>query len=223
MDDLTPSDRLRDALRGLEADDLTAPPAPPPELWDRIAASLDDESTDASSGFDEADIAAAVAPPPARPTSLDRKRRPRVVVRIVAVAAALVLVLLSAFAIVGRSQAPQITEQAVLDSSGLKNPNPPDLRGRAELVTVDGHTRLDVDVPDLPAGAAGEVFEVWLLAGTSGRLQSLGLFEGSGHFAVPDGIDTSVYNVVDVSREPVDGDATHSGDSLVRGTLEPVR
>jgi hypothetical protein len=36
---------------------------------------------------------------------------------------------------------------------------------------------------------------------------------------VPPGTDLNRYRLVDVSDEPHDGDATHSGRSLLRGTL----
>jgi hypothetical protein len=50
-------------------------------------------------------------------------------------------------------------------------------------------------------------------------LLSLGLLEGtSGRFAVPAGIDLDQFTLVDVSAEPVDGDPSHSGDSIVRGS-----
>lgn len=37
---------------------------------------------------------------------------------------------------------------------------------------------------------------------------------------VPDGLDADAYSVVDVSIQPYDGDPAHSGDSLLRGTLD---
>lgn len=62
--------------------------------------------------------------------------------------------------------------------------------------------------------------EVWLLADDGRRLVSLGLLDGpSATFAVPPELDISDFAVVDVSREPADGDPTHSGDSVLRGRL----
>jgi anti-sigma-K factor RskA len=111
-----------------------------------------------------------------------------------------------------------VTEVAVLNDDGL--PNRSNVRGRAELVDDAGRQVLDVEVPDLPAAPNGQAFEVWLLA-ADGGLQSLGLIEHTGRFAVPAGVDLTRFNVVDVSREPIDGNPTHSGDSVVRGTLVP--
>jgi hypothetical protein len=39
-------------------------------------------------------------------------------------------------------------------------------------------------------------------------------------FVLPENLDVGEFPVVDVSNEPIDGDPTHSGDSIVRGVLE---
>lgn len=63
--------------------------------------------------------------------------------------------------------------------------------------------------------------EVWLLTPDVSGMVSLGLLDGSsGRFTVPEAIDLDLYSVVDVSEEPFDGDATHSGNSVVRGSLD---
>ncbi|MGL4339076.1 MAG: anti-sigma factor [Rhodoglobus sp.] len=62
--------------------------------------------------------------------------------------------------------------------------------------------------------------EVWLITSDSKRLVSLGVVRGSsGSFTVPDGIDFSRYDLVDISAEPYDGDPAHSGTSILRGQL----
>jgi len=69
--------------------------------------------------------------------------------------------------------------------------------------------------------AEGVVREVWLLTPEIDGLISLGyLTSGSGEFIVPDSVDLARYSVVDISAEPLDGDPTHSGDSIVRGALD---
>jgi hypothetical protein len=65
----------------------------------------------------------------------------------------------------------------------------------------------------------GVVYEVWLLTEDAGALQSLGLTTGRDRFVVPADVDLDRYSIVDVSREPLDGNAAHSGDSLARGPL----
>jgi anti-sigma factor RsiW len=63
--------------------------------------------------------------------------------------------------------------------------------------------------------------EVWLITEDASAIVSLGILEGrSGEFVVPENIDLREYVLVDVSDEPVDGDPTHSGDSIVRGPLD---
>ena len=227
MSDAPPpmDDRLRAALGALDEDDRTEPPAPPAELWESIAAAVEEEraTDDAPAGpgrsrevlfhprpGPEAEAEAApVSPPAAGGTRL----------KVLVLAAAAIFVVLLGGAVVVRTRQPAVTEVAVLNDDGL--PNRSDVRGRAELVDDGGRQVLDVEVPDLPAAAAGQAFEVWLLAGDGGGLQSLGLIEHTGRFTVPAGIDVSRFNIVDVSREPINGDPTHSGDSIVRGTLVP--
>lgn len=67
----------------------------------------------------------------------------------------------------------------------------------------------------------GVVREVWLLTENIDGLISLGYLTGaSGEFVVPASVDLTEFSVVDVSAEPLDGDPTHSGDSIARGALD---
>ncbi len=92
--------------------------------------------------------------------------------------------------------------------------------GEATLVErADGErvirVALDVEVDD------SVVREVWLLTEDIDGLISLGYLTGpTGEFVIPPSVDLARYSVVDVSAEPLDGDPTHSGDSIVRGALE---
>ncbi len=84
---------------------------------------------------------------------------------------------------------------------------------------ADGERVLRVTL-DAPV-AEGVVREVWLLTPEVDGLISLGyLTEGTGVFVVPDSVDIGRFSVVDISAEPLDGDPTHSGDSIVRGALD---
>ncbi|MCS5716321.1 anti-sigma factor [Herbiconiux sp. CPCC 205716] len=105
-------------------------------------------------------------------------------------------------------------------------PDWPDARGSAVVQQLpDGSREVVVDVDDavtaVPAASdADPLREVWLIAGDSSGLVSIGFLDGtSGRFAVPAGLDLSVYSLVDISAEPDNGDPTHSGDSIVRGPL----
>ena len=112
---------------------------------------------------------------------------------------------------------PQIVAEATLDGF----PAHEGARGAALLEEVDGHNQvvvtLDATVPD------DGYREVWLLADDGSDLVSLGVLEGSeGVFDVPADVDLAKFSVVDVSQEADDGDHSHSGDSIVRGALQPA-
>ena len=75
----------------------------------------------------------------------------------------------------------------------------------------------------LTAPSGTDLREVWLMDPTTNGLVSLGLLSGSsGRFTVPSDVDLRRYSVVDISDEPNDGNPAHSGDSIVRGQLNPV-
>ena len=61
--------------------------------------------------------------------------------------------------------------------------------------------------------------ELWLIDPTVSRLVSLGPLRADGIYDVPAGVDPAQFPIVDVSVEPVDGNPTHSGDSVLRGQL----
>jgi len=63
-------------------------------------------------------------------------------------------------------------------------------------------------------------FEVWLIDPNIEGMVSLGFLTSShAEFVIPAGYDPAAYPIVDISVEPRDGIPTHSGDSIVRGTL----
>ena len=52
------------------------------------------------------------------------------------------------------------------------------------------------------------------------KMVPIGILSGArGEFTIPAGLDLGQYPVVDISAEPLDGDPTHSGTSLLRGTI----
>ena len=74
--------------------------------------------------------------------------------------------------------------------------------------------RLDVDAP------SDAYLQVWLMSPDAQRMVPVGVVEdGVGFWRVPAGLDIAEFPLVDVSIEPFDGNAAHSSDSLVRGTL----
>jgi anti-sigma-K factor RskA len=89
--------------------------------------------------------------------------------------------------------------------------------GRAELIDHDGSLQLRVDTSELDAGDG--YLELWLIDPSVTRLVSLGPLRSDGVYDVPTGVDPAEFPIVDVSVEPVDGDPTHSGQSVLRGAL----
>ncbi|MCO8275082.1 anti-sigma factor [Actinoplanes sp. TRM 88003] len=90
--------------------------------------------------------------------------------------------------------------------------------GGSARVHSDG--RMQVDVRNLPLTTG--FHEVWLIDPDDlTRMVAIGSLTGNRDsvLAVPPGTDLRRYRLVDVSDEPHDGDATHSGRSLLRGTL----
>lgn len=99
-------------------------------------------------------------------------------------------------------------------------PDHPGAAGEARVTELtDGERTVTVR---LDAEASGDGFrEVWLIKADASALISLGELEGAeGTFVVPADVDLRDYVLVDVSQEPMDGDPTHSGDSIVRGELD---
>lgn len=168
---------------------------PAPRVWARISDEL------------------GLATPAGRVTEI--RRRPRWI-PVVAVAAS-VAVVTALGAVVWSST--QVTATVLATATLDAFPNWPDASGSAVVEQLsDGARVVQVDF-DAP-GLSDAYTEVWLISSDATRLVSLGTVRGTtGTLAIPDGVDLSVYDLVDVSAEPYDGDPTHSGDSIVRGQL----
>lgn len=90
----------------------------------------------------------------------------------------------------------------------------------AQLVIEDGQQQLEVRAPDLPP--TDGYYELWLMTTAADALISLGPIGQQTRAVVPPTVDTARFGVIDVSREPVDGDPAHSTDSVLRGMLQPA-
>lgn len=89
----------------------------------------------------------------------------------------------------------------------------------AEIVERDGNRVLVVEAGDVPDIEDGYL-EVWLLAPDASGMVTIGLLEsGQTEFVLPANLSTDDFPVVDVSVEHYDGDPTHSGNSLWRGSI----
>lgn len=143
------------------------------------------------------------------------------------VAAVLVLVVAGAAAVVlTRDDPADVVATAALayDSENFDTLGS-EASASAELVVEAGsHSIVIVDAM-LPSPEAGSDLEVWLLRpdaeGNVVDLVSLGVVDPAdpGSLEVPSGYDPDTFFVVDISVEPRDGDAGHSGRSILRGSL----
>jgi anti-sigma-K factor RskA len=135
-----------------------------------------------------------------------------------AAAAAVLVAVAGAVWLASTPPSPTVLATASLDAL----PEWPSASGSARLERLADGSRVIQVTLDSPADPDG-FREAWLITGDAGALVSLGVMsEGTATFAVPDGIDTSRYELVDVSEEAFDGDPAHSGDSIVRGPLRPL-
>ena len=83
----------------------------------------------------------------------------------------------------------------------------------------DGRRNVAISVEGLPESSSGEFYEAWLLSETD-EVVSLGGFRvgegGTGELTAELPDDPADYRFFDVSLEEADGDASHSGRSVLR-------
>lgn len=188
------------SVRGVGPDDY--PTAPPPAVWHAIVAELG--LTNMS--------------PPGGDVAAQRASRFRGATVAIASAAAVAGIVAGATGAVLLRDEPVAGPTGVTASARLEA-----LAGTTGSGTVLVHRGSDGRVLELVVtdlNRSDGLHEVWLLADDGRRLVSLGLLDGpSAEFAVPPELDISDFAVVDVSREPADGDPAHSGNSVLRGRL----
>lgn len=190
-------------------------PAPPQRVWDAIVEEL-------SPGGAEI----AVLPSAPRAPRTQRGRRPRWLAPAAAAVAAAAAAVLGTVLVVRQPEPalPSCTGQRV--ELGALPGTPSQVHGSVCLADA-GERSLRVEAVGMPT-PNDAVYTVWLIDPSSLsdpdgiRLQALGNMGElpDADFPVPGTIDLSTYSVVDISREPNDGDAAHSGDSLLRGQLK---
>ncbi len=199
-------------------------PPPAPHVWESILTELGDEAPGPEPRAAVVPPARAApdpdrgaAPVPLRPRPRRSRWRPAAaLLAACALGAALALGLAAV-----RDPAPQPVAVARLTPLADTAPT---ATGEVDEVVRDGVRTLVVRLDGVPPTAGGDYLECWLLTPDGSDLVSLGGLVGGdgryvGEFAVPPGLPTTRYSVVDVSAERWDGDETHSGDSLLRGDL----
>lgn len=206
--------RIVAAGRETTSDDV--PTAPPPAVWERIRGEL------GLGGPAGVMISPPLAgtPVPEGADELAARRRRRRTAGWLAVAAAAGVVLGGLGGAWWASRSTTLDAATVVARAALEP-----LPGRAATGVAAVHedeTGARVVVVEIQGEVTGDGYrEVWLLAPDLSGMVSLGLLEGSsGRFALPEGIDLDRYPLVDVSVEPFDGDVAHSGESIVRGSLD---
>jgi anti-sigma-K factor RskA len=191
--------------RSLTPDDVATDDAPA-DLWDRIAEQLSD---DPASPEPESSSAGAEV------VSLDSRRR---VWKVLAAVAAVVLLVVGAVGLANRSSGSGTELVASTDLSLLQGGG----AGTAELVKRSDGMHLVVDVSGLSPAERADFYELWLLTPDGKDPQSLTKFKkdaGTIDVSIPPGMSTKRFPVVDISEEIDDGDESHSGKSILRGSL----
>ncbi|WP_144721906.1 anti-sigma factor [Agrococcus jejuensis] len=204
---------LERTVRRIREDAVIAEPLPA-ALWDRIAAEVDD--ADAPRADEQA---ATGTPPRVRDRRTRRPARRRFSTRaVVAACVATALVVgggIGAGAWIAQ-RPPAETVVATIDleplASGLDDAS-------ASIVERDGHRVLVIDARDLPSTDGGTL-DVWLIDPDVVGMVNVGVLDADHtEYVLPDDLDLGEFPIVDVSIEPLDGDPTHSGDSIWRGSL----
>jgi hypothetical protein len=98
-------------------------------------------------------------------------------------------------------------------------------KGMATFLTQDGKPGLLVQAKLQPS-SDGEAYEVWLYNDQEDAV-SLGaqVTDDKGDYVGTGPLPTNFgsYKYIDISREPINDDTAHSGDSVLRGSLDDVQ
>lgn len=215
---------LMSMLRGVTASDHVLE-NPPSSVWTGIEQTLGAERATESAASTYADPAAGIggAPAPDTPAtpvraSLTTRSRPRWR-SIAAIAATLVMLVVgvSVFASKATSNRRVTLAAARLSSDGLPDA-PAGLIGGAEVIKRGGKVYLRVTTSRL-SPKSGEYLELWMIDTNVKGMVSIGIVDQAGDYELPTGLRFADFPIVDISSEPYDGNPTHSGHSLLRGTL----
>lgn len=198
-------DRIEALLGELDVDDLVLV-APPAHLW--------------------AAIERQVAEQPMATVRSIAPRRRMLTSWVMAAAAAVAMVIAGTIIVIGNGTDEPVISAAVLSfDSAAFDPRGADASAQARLVNRDGTYTIQLTDTRFPQ-LADDDLELWLIqpdaAGAPVDVAPVSLIDpdGDGAYEVPAGLDPTTHYVVDISIEPRDGVATHSGQSILRGALQ---
>jgi len=216
--------------------------APPPQLWDRIAAAagtspaLNDRGLNGSATppvpkalaipAEPAGSEAPAAPEGSRGSRPGRPRlawpRGRLASALAGLAAGVIIGIGGGIGVAQVSQAPPARVVARIELSPL--PQFPQWQGATGTAVMRSTASQQEIVITLRAPARPGFYEAWLLARDGVSMISLGDLsaEHTGTFTVPSGVDLRDYSRIDISLQPFDGSTQHSKASVVRGSLPPA-
>jgi hypothetical protein len=222
--------------------------APPPQLWDRIAAATGASATRNGLAPDSPALNGSAAPaepsaiparpdPPASPASpaipedrrgswLGRRRgawpRGQLAGAMAGLTAGLVIGIGGAVGVARLGQGPQApAARAVARIELSPLPQFPQWQGATGTAVMRSTAGQQEIVVTLRAPARSGFYEVWLLARDGVSMISLGDLSAdhTGTFTVPPGADLRDYSRIDVSLQSFNGSTQHSKASVVRGSL----
>ena len=199
----------------LQRADLTPPAIPEHRVWERIAAHVAVDEPAVVPGPSPLPLHAVDGPAPAPPLKAGRTRPGRRTV-LLAAAVGLVVGIGSTVAVNQTNSRSEVVSSTPLVALPGQNGS-----GTAELVRRRGVTELHVQVK---ASSPDQAYrELWLINTDGKRMYSVGVLppSGAGTYPIPPQLSggLSGFTIVDVSIEPYDGNAEHSHNSLVRGSL----
>ncbi len=219
--------RIEDLLCEISPEDHALDP-PPSDVWARIEAELA-----------AAEPAPETEPEPAQPDEraeptrlaevvpISARRRFAPALIVGAAAAAIVVVAGIVGSSLGGNGASVVANAELAYDAVNFDELGADAEATVSLVDDDGTLRIQIDEAALPTPDDEPAdLELWLIEpdadGNVADLVSLGVVDPDDpdSFEVPAGYDPDVYFVVDISVEPRDGDASHSGRSILRGPLQ---
>lgn len=186
--------------------------APPAQVWDELLAEIEEDTANSE--------------------ALARRRSAWVTpARVLSMAAATVLVFFGFVAAVGwlnGQGTTTIDEIAAASMTDTDLPVATTATAQARVVCENERCVVDIDLSDIPdtgnagnGASAGDAYlELWVINSDVSDMHSLGVVTESGSFALPLGVTPQDFPIVDISIEPRDGVAAHSGQSVLRGVFE---